>query len=212
MSSKLNQERKIEYYPKNEFYSLDKVFGLGTKNNYSISINNLNGILAWVTGPYVVFYDMEVDEQIGYLKNINNKIISCIKFGKNGKLFATGEGNCRNGSICIYEFNYNNNTKEESHKLIFEKRAHKSGIDKLLFMRDDNYILSIGNDEDKIINILDIKNNQHIFSSTFNRPILSSEVCDEFIILCGTGFFQNLCKCGCGVKLPPPRFGRGNTP
>ena len=190
MSSKLNQERKIEYYPKNEFYSLDRVFGLGTKNNYSISINNLNGILAWVTGPYVVFYDMEVDEQIGYLKNINNKIISCIKFGKNGKLFATGEGNCRNGSICIYEFNYNNNTKEESHKLIFEKRAHKSGIDKLLFMRDDNYILSIGNDEDKIINILDIKNNQHIFSSTFNRPILSSEVCDEFIILCGTGFIK----------------------
>ena len=57
MSSKLNQDKKFECYPKNDFYSLNRVFGLGSKNNYSLSINNLNGIVAWVTGPYVVFYD-----------------------------------------------------------------------------------------------------------------------------------------------------------
>ena len=44
MASKLNSEKKIEYYPKNDFYTLDRVFGLGSKNNYSISVNNLNGI------------------------------------------------------------------------------------------------------------------------------------------------------------------------
>ena len=128
MASKLNSEKKIEYYPKNDFYTLDRVFGLGSKNNYSISVNNLNGIIAWVTGPYVVFYDLSADKQISFLKNVNNKIISCIKFSKNGKLFATGEGNCRNGAVCVYEFSYNNDTNEESHKLIWEKKAHKSGI------------------------------------------------------------------------------------
>ena len=190
MSSEFNQDRKVDYYPKNDFYSLDRVFGFGSRNNYSISINNLNGIIAWVTGPYVVFYDLSIDKQISFLKNINNKIISCIKFSKNGKLFATGEGNCRNGGICIYEFTYNNETKEEKHKLIWEKKAHKSGLEKILFMKDDRYILSIGNDDDKIINILDIKNKNLIFSSKFNRPILSSEVSDEFIILCGIGFIK----------------------
>ena len=190
MASKLNSEKKIEYYPKNDFYTLDRVFGLGSKNNYSISVNNLNGIIAWVTGPYVVFYDLSADKQISFLKNVNNKIISCIKFSKNGKLFATGEGNCRNGAVCVYEFSYNNDTNEESHKLIWEKKAHKSGIEKILFMKDDDYILSIGNDDDKIMNILDIKNKHHIFSSKFNRPILCTEVSDEFIILCGTGFIK----------------------
>ena len=190
MSSKLNQDKKFECYPKNDFYSLNRVFGLGSKNNYSLSINNLNGIVAWVTGPYVVFYDLGIDKQISFLKNINNKIISCIKFSKSGKLFATGEGNCRNGAICLYEFNYNNDTNEEEHKLLIESKYHKSGIEKLLFMRNDNYLLSIGNDEDKIINILDIKNQQSIFTSRFNRPILASEVGDDFIILCGRGFIK----------------------
>ena len=190
MSSQLNQEKKLEYYPKNDFYALNQVFGLGSKNNYSISVNDLNGILAWVAGPYVIFYDLSLDKQIAFLKNINNKIISCIRFSKNGKMLATGEGNCRNGAICIYEFNYNNETNEEAHKLIWEKKPHKSGIEKLLFMKDDNYILSIGNDDDKIMNILDIRNKQHIFSSRFNRAILCSEVNDEFIILCGTGFIK----------------------
>ena len=55
MAAQINSEKKIEYYPKNDFYSLDRVFGLGSKNNYSISVNNITGIIAWVTGPYVVF-------------------------------------------------------------------------------------------------------------------------------------------------------------
>ena len=190
MSAKINSEKKIDYYPRNNFYTLERVFGLGSKNNYSISVNNINGIIAWVAGPYAIFYDLSLDKQISFLKNVNNKIISCIQFSKRGNLFATGEGNCRNGAICIYEFSYNNDTNEEIHKLIWEKKVHKSGIDKILFMKDDRYIVSIGNDDDKIMNILDITNKQHIFSSKFNRPILSFEVSDEFIILCGTGFIK----------------------
>ena len=190
MSSQLDSEKNLEYYPKNDFYSLDRVFGLGSNNNYSFSINNLNGIIAWVTGPYIIFYDLSTDTQISFLKNINNKIISCIKFSKNGKLLATGEGNCRNGAVCLYEFNYNNDTQKEEHKLIFEKKVHKYGIEKILFMKDDKFILSIGNNDDKVMNILNIQNNQIIFTSKFNRPILSSEVSNEFIILCGSGFIK----------------------
>ena len=57
-------------------------------------------------------------------------------------------------------------------------------------MKDDVFILSIGNDDDKIMNILDIKNKHHIFNSKFNKPILCTEVIDEFIILCGTGLIK----------------------
>ena len=78
MSSTGNQlDKKNEYYAKNDFYSLNKVIGLGSKNNYAISVNSLNGLIAWVAGPYVIFYDLSCDKQISFLKNINNKIISC---------------------------------------------------------------------------------------------------------------------------------------
>ena len=191
MSSTGNQSnKKNEYYAKNDFYSLNKVIGLGTKNNYSFSINTINGLTAWACGPYVIFYDLSCDKQISFLKNINNKNISCIKFSQNGKYLATGEGNCRNGAVCIYQINYNNNSNEESHILILENKIHKYGIDKLLFIKKDRYILSIGNNDDKLMNIMDIQNRQNIFTSRFNRPILCSEVSDTFMILGGNGFIK----------------------
>ena len=182
--------KKNECYPKNDFYSLNKIIGLGTKNNYSIDANNLNGLIAWVSGPYVILYDLSNDKQISFLKNINNKIISCIKFSKNGKYLATGEGNCRNGAICLYQIKYNNQNNEESHQFIFESKVHKYGIDKLFFIRDDKYILSIGNNDDKLMNITDIENKQNIFASRFNRPILCSEVSDNFMVLGGNCFIK----------------------
>ena len=182
--------KKNECYPKNDFYSLNKIIGLGTKNNYSIDVNNLNGLIAWVSGPYVIFYDLSNDKQISFLKNINNKIISCIKFSKNGKYLATGEGNCRNGAICLYLIKYNNQNNEESHQLILENKVHKYGIDKLFFIKDDRYILSIGNNDDKQMNIMDIKNKNNIFASRFNRSILCSEVSDNFMVLGGNCFIK----------------------
>jgi len=192
MSSMSGQiDKKNDCYPRNDFYSLNRVFGFGSKNNFSLSVNNINGLIAWVSGPYVIFYDLKSDKQVSFLKNINNKIISCLKFSKNGKYLATGEGNCKNGAICIYEIEYDNdNSNEESHKLILEKKIHKYGIDKLLFFKNDRYILSIGNNDDKLMNILDIKNNHNIFTSRFNRPILSSEICDNFMVLTGNGFIK----------------------
>ena len=183
-------DKKNDCYPRNDFYSLNRVFGFGSKNNYSISVNVLNGLIAWVSGPYVIFYDLSLDKQVSFLKNINNKIISCIRFSKNGKYLATGEGNCKNGGVCIYQINYDSNTNEEIHKLILENKVHKYGIDKLLFIKNDRYILSIGNNDDKLMNIMDIQNKQNIFTSRFNRPILSSEVSDDFIVLAGNGFIK----------------------
>ena len=183
-------DKKNDCYPKNDFYSLDKVFGLGTKNNYSITVNSLNGLIAWVSGPYVIFYDLSIDKQVSFLKNINNKIISCIRFSKNGKYLATGEGNCKNGGVCIYQISYDNNSNEEIHKFMLECKSHRYGIDKLLFIKNDRYILSIGNIDDKLMNIMDIQNRQNIFTSRFNRPILSSEVSDNFMVLSGNSFIK----------------------
>ena len=185
-SSQLN--KKNECYPENDFYSLYRIIGFGSKNNFSLSKNESNGLIAWICGPYIIFYDIISDSQVFFIKNINNKIISCIIFSSNGKLLATGEGNCKNGEICLYNIFYNG--KEKNYQLLLSYKAHKYGIDKIFFFKNDKYLLSIGNNEDKIMNIMDIENNQIIYSYIFNKNILGADLCNDFAIICGNNFIK----------------------
>ena len=190
-NSNYQNEKQFEpWMAKNDFYSLSKVFGFGSKNNYSISYSKENGLISWIAGPYVILYDVSKDKQVSFIKNPNNKIISCLRFSDSGTLLSTGEGNCKNGEIRIYEISYNQRNEEVKFNSILNYKIHKYGIDKIFFFRNDSYILSIGNNEDKSINIMDIHNKQVIFTSKFNRPILACDVSDDFMIMCGNGFIK----------------------
>ena len=182
------KNRTNECYTENEFYSLYKIIGFGSKNNFSIAKNELNGLIAWISGPYVIFYDILSDSQVFFLKNINNKIISCIQFSSNGKLFATGEGNCKNGDICLYDIFYNG--KKHNYNLLLSYQAHKYGINKLFFFKNDKFLLSIGNKEDKLMNIMDIENKQIIYSYIFNKNILGVDICNDFAVISGNNFIK----------------------
>ena len=80
--------------------------------------------------------------------------------------------------------------KEESHKFVCSYKYHKQGIEKIVFFKNDNFILSVGDNKDKFINIYDINKREIIYSTKFNRPILSCDACDEFMVLCGNKFIK----------------------
>ena len=188
-----NNQIEKHYEPwlaKNDFYSLYSVFGFSTKSNFSISYSKENGLISWIAGPYIILYDLSIDKQVSFIKNPNNKIISCLRFNQKGNMLATGEGNCKNGEVRLYHIYYNKEQNEINFKSVINYRVHKFGIDKILFIRNDNYILSIGNNEDKTICLMDLKNKQNIFLSKFNRPILACDVCDKFMILSGNKFIK----------------------
>ena len=73
-----SQEKNHDSYARNELYSLFRIFGLGVKNNFSISQNNVNGLMAWVTGPYIVFYDIKT-EKMGNLLLLEKEIVKMVK-------------------------------------------------------------------------------------------------------------------------------------
>ena len=190
--SKINTNQiETQYEPwsaKNDFYSLTKVFGFSSKSNFSISYSKLNGLISLISGPYIILYDLSLDKQISFIKNPNNKIISCVKFNEKGNILATGEGNCKNGEVRLYQIIYDKN--EISIKSIMNYKVHRGGIDKILFIRNDEYLLSIGNNEDKTMCLMDLKNKQNFFLSEFNRPILACDISDNFMILCGNKFIK----------------------
>jgi len=186
-----NDEKKYDpWSAQNEFYSLSKVFGFSSKSNYSMSYSKENGLISWLAGPYVILYDLSLDKQIAFIKNPNNKIISCVRFNNKGNLLATGEGNCRNGEVRLYQIYYNKELNEINIKSILNYKTHKFGIDKIFFIRNDEFILTIGNNDDKTIYLYDVQNKKNFFISKFKRPILSCDVSDNFMILCGNKFVK----------------------
>ena len=46
----MNDNKLDQNYPKNDFYSLTKVIGLGSKSIYGVSSNTKNGLLTYITG------------------------------------------------------------------------------------------------------------------------------------------------------------------
>ena len=191
MSTPGNNQIENQYDPwmaKNDFYSLSKVFGFSSKSNFSISYSKENGLISLISGPYIILYDLSIDKQVSFIKNPNNKIISCVRFNEKGNILATGEGNCRNGEVRLYQIYYNKN--DINFKSIINYKVHRGGIDKILFIRNDEYLLSIGNNEDKTMCLMDLKNKQNFFISKFNRPILACDVSDNFMILCGNKFIK----------------------
>ena len=171
-----------------DFCSLTRITGMGAKNNFQMDSNRLNGIITWIAGPYLVFYDIQEDKQVSFLKNPNNKILSCVAFSKNGELLATGEGNCKNGEICVYNFSYEKGI--ETHSLYCSLKNHKFGIEKIRFFAKDNYLISIGNKFDKTINIFNLLNQTLIYTTHYKRSIIGFDINDNFMVLSGDKFIK----------------------
>jgi WD40 repeat protein len=174
----LKDENKIPY-------SLSKIIGFGSKDNYSLAVNKLTGITAHITGPYIIFYDSKKDKQVSFIINKNNKIFSTISFSNNGLYLATAEGNSRNCEIHIYEID-----TADSATLKTTIKGHKYGIEKIRFFKNDKYIITVGDKEDKNINIWNALTTENIFSIKYSRPIIAFDICDNYLVFGGEQFLK----------------------
>ena len=87
----------------NIYYSLNRIIGLGYFNDFSISINKINGITSYITGPFITFYDIKKDKAISFYTNKNNRAFSCISYSDNGNYLACAEGFCTKSDIFILD-------------------------------------------------------------------------------------------------------------
>lgn len=70
-------------------------------------------------------------------------------------------------------------------------KGHKYGIDKIQFFKDDKYLISVGDKEDKSINMWSVNNPGEImFNSKYNRPIIGFDICDDYLVLTGVQFIK----------------------
>jgi WD40 repeat protein len=174
----LKDENKINY-------SLSKIIGFGSRDNHSMSVNKLTGIIAYITGPYIIFYDTKKDKQVTFIINKNNKTFSCLSFNTSGSHIICAEGNSKNTEIQLYEIDSSDNTALRS-----TIKGHKYGIEKVKFLKNDKYAISIGDREDKTINIWNLATSDNIFSAKYSRPIIAFDICDSYLAFGGEQFLK----------------------
>ena len=177
-------------------YKLSNLFGLNIENNYNISCSNLNGISAFISGTYAVLVDISNKIPISYIQNKNNKVISSIAFNSQGNILCLGEGKTKNCEISFYLIEATNQPK-----LLFSFKAHKYSIEKIKFFKEDDLLISIGDNEDKIINVWDVnfvKNDIidkdfcpfNIFSTKYKTPIIAFDINYPYLLFGGDKFLK----------------------
>jgi WD40 repeat protein len=125
------------------------------------------------------------------LQNKNNKSFSSVTFSEKGSLLACGEGRFKKAEIIIYEL-----ASDLTEKIKYVLKGHKCGIEMMEFCKNDQYLISIGNPDDKNIFIWQLLNTSGennyslVYSTKFKRPILAFSVSLNYLVLGGNQFIK----------------------
>jgi WD40 repeat protein len=90
---------------------------------------------------------------VRYLYSRNQRSYSCLTFSNNGKYLAAGEGAFRQPEITIWEISIDGQYTE-----IKTLKGHKYGIESVMFSPNLNYLISLGDINDRGLFVWDWRN------------------------------------------------------
>ena len=171
-----------------EKFKLSKIIGIGSDNCKNMSTSNTLGLVAFTNGPYISINDIKKDKQLFYICNPNNKCYTSLAFSEKGNILCAGEGKFKNCELSFFKIN----ESSTSYETIYSFKAHKNTIERVKFFKNDMYLMSIGNEDDKTINIWSLSDKvpSVIFTSKYKLPVLSFAICDDFLILGGEKYLK----------------------
>ena len=109
-----------------------------------MSINPINGDFAYPAGSVICIYTPKENKQSKFLFSSTQRSFSCLTYSHNGKYLAAGEGALRQPEITIWEIDLNGNYEEYKHL-----KGHKYGIESVLFSPNLEYLISLGDNNDR---------------------------------------------------------------
>ncbi|XP_065833168.1 mitogen-activated protein kinase-binding protein 1-like isoform X2 [Oscarella lobularis] len=131
-----------------EKIKLEKVIGITASTNSCLSANST--YFAYPAGCVAVLYNAKKNKQ-RHVHNQARKPLSCIELSPDGKLLATGESG-HNPCVRVYDM-ASLVTSQSGPNLVAELRGHKHGISCLAFSPNMKYIVSVGYEHDKNVNV-----------------------------------------------------------
>lgn len=146
--------------------TLEKIIGTTSSSGNSFKLHPVTGELVFLAGGYAVIYNPKKNEQTRFIKSPQRLGFGAVEISGNGKLIALST----NIRPHIYIYNYENLNENSSPQVL---KGHKSGITSLVFSPNLQYIVSIGDENDKGLFVWDLSTSTRVTSNKISRPIYS---------------------------------------
>ena len=169
--------------------TLEKVIGINARNNNGLALNPTTGDLAYPAGSVVCIYNPKENRQTRFLFGKNNRPFSCVCYSPNGKYLAAAEGTCKQPEILVWEFNSDGSVAPEPVSIL---HGHKLCIGTVLFSPDLEYLVSLGDRNDKGLLVWNWKLEQKVTCnklSKFVRAVAFAES-GEFFVTAGVNHLK----------------------
>lgn len=165
--------------------TLEKVVGMTVTTQNSVAVNPLNGDLCYTAGCFVVIYSPKDNKQIRHLSSRTSRAIQCLAFARSGNYLAIGENAFRQPEITIFEFLYDDQNRTSSIAPVKHLKGHKYGIEALRFSLNGDYLVSLGEPNDRGLFVWDWQQEKKVSSNKLSKPVTCLAFSDAFFVTAG---------------------------
>lgn len=127
----------------------------------SMAISPKNGDLAYIAGAFVVVYGMKSSRQEKFLKAARNRAFQCLEFSPDGNFLAAGDGSMKGPEITLWSVTEDQKGKS-TFKMLYTLVGHRFGVQTLKFSPKSDFLVSIGDSNDKGIFVWDVKTGSQV--------------------------------------------------
>jgi len=121
-----------------------------------MAISPRNGDIAYIAGAFVVIYGMKSSRQEKFLKNAKNRAFQCLDFSPDGAFLAAGASCMKSPEITIWSISETEKGMS-IYKMAHALVGHRFGIQSLRFSPNSDFLVSVGDSNDKGIFVWDTK-------------------------------------------------------
>lgn len=140
----------------------------------SIAICPRNGDIAYIAGAFIVVYGVKSSLQEKFLKNEKNRPFQCIAYSPKGDYLAAGDCSTKAPEITVWHID-ENEENGRGYTIRFRLSGHRFGIQSLKFSPMEDYLISLGDPNDRGLFVWDFKNEQRVTSNRLGRVVNAFE-------------------------------------
>ncbi|ESO91984.1 hypothetical protein LOTGIDRAFT_121618, partial [Lottia gigantea] len=149
--------------------TLERVLGLTLSSNTGLTCDNNTGTIAYPAGCVVVLFNPKRKKQT-HLFNCCKKTITALAFSKDGKHLVTGEAG-HLPAVRVWDV--------EEKSQVAEFHGHNFRVNCVAFFPNSKYIVSIGSQHDKMVNVWNWKTGNKVASNKISSKVSAVDFSED---------------------------------
>ena len=143
-----------------------------TASAASIAVNPKNGDVAYIAGAFIVIYGVKSSRQEKFLKNEKGRAFQCLAFSPDGQYLAAGDSSTKQPEITVWHITeLPQDAGGRGYAARFHLTGHRFGIQSLQFSPNVDYLISLGDANDRGLFVWDFLQQERVASNRLGRLV-----------------------------------------